>query len=123
MFRAPACGTRPSQLALAFLIAHFACLAVVLPAIFAPASSAPRDQLPGARRLPISASCGADGDARVCLERASHPLHGRRIDPEPGRRLAHTQSARTGGKDSLLQLVKSTYFPYLKSNLGNGRFH
>jgi len=36
MFRAPACGTRPSQLALAFLIAHFARLAVVLPAIFAP---------------------------------------------------------------------------------------
>jgi hypothetical protein len=31
MFRAPACGTRPSQLALAFVIAHFARLAVVLP--------------------------------------------------------------------------------------------
>src|SRR2546423_1671544 len=30
MFRAPACGTRPSQLALAFVIAHFARLAVVL---------------------------------------------------------------------------------------------
>jgi hypothetical protein len=41
MFRAPSCGTCPSQLAFAFLIAHFAHLAVVLPAIFAQAASEP----------------------------------------------------------------------------------
>src|SRR5262245_57617852 len=44
------------------------------------------------------ASCGACRDERV-----ADPLHGRRIDVEFGRSLAHAQAAITGCQDSLLE--------------------
>ena len=42
------------------------------------------------------ATCLREADARVCLERAAETLHRRGIDPEPYRRLAHAEPARTG---------------------------
>jgi hypothetical protein len=57
-----------------------------------------------AEEIADGATCLREADGEAFAERAAETLHGRRIDPEPGRRLANAQSARTGVKDSLLQL-------------------